>query len=102
MECTFLKSLTLRNFRVYEDFHIQFKKNIIIFTGNNGVGKTSILESLNIMNILKSFRETSDTEIIKWNENFYSIKTLYSIGNKNHKDSVVFSVQDARKKKKKC
>ena len=43
-----LKKLKLKNFRGYLDFEIDFEKNMNVFIGRNDVGKSTILEALEI------------------------------------------------------
>lgn len=41
----FLKHLTLRNYRCFESFEIDFDNELTVIVGNNGAGKTAIMES---------------------------------------------------------
>lgn len=66
-----LKSLKLINFRNYESLEIDFSPEINFITGNNGSGKTNILEAISIISNLKSFRNINDNNIIKWNNSAY-------------------------------
>ena len=43
-----LKSLTLKNFRSYKDEKILFDKSMNVVIGQNDVGKSTILEALDI------------------------------------------------------
>ena len=43
-----LKSLTLKNFRSYKDVKIPFDKSMNVIIGQNDVGKSTILEALDI------------------------------------------------------
>lgn len=52
----FLKELELQNFRCFTQKDITFEKSITFVTGDNGVGKTSILEAIHYLCYLKSFR----------------------------------------------
>lgn len=48
-----IKNLELINFRNYDHYTVEFKDNNLII-GNNGTGKTSILEALNILATARS------------------------------------------------
>ena len=39
-----LKEITLRNYRCFENVNVDFHENLTVIVGNNGSGKTSILE----------------------------------------------------------
>lgn len=44
----FIKEIRISNFRAIEDINIQFEKGFNIIIGDNGVGKTSILEAASV------------------------------------------------------
>ncbi|MBP9551594.1 AAA family ATPase, partial [Veillonella sp.] len=55
-----IDSLQLFQFRNYKNITIKFNPEIIVLHGDNGVGKTNILESIYVGTIGKSHR-TNDT-----------------------------------------
>ena len=59
-----LKKLTLTNFRNYARAAISFHDGIHIIFGENGAGKTSILEAIHYLALTKSFRTTVDKNLI--------------------------------------
>ncbi len=79
----FIEELTIKNFRNYDNLQISFSPGINFIIGNNGVGKTNILEAISIVSNIKSFRNINDSEIIKWNEDSYYC--ALTVG--NHDDS---------------
>ncbi len=72
-----LIDLTLINFRNIEKEKIRFKKNINIFYGGNGQGKTSILEAIYFLGITKSFRVTDEKAVVKTGGNYFDIKGIF-------------------------
>ncbi len=66
-------NLSLINFRNYEKLSIKFNDNINIFIGNNGEGKTNILESIYVLAITKSHRSYIDKNLITNNKNILKI-----------------------------
>lgn len=72
-----LKHLKLRNFRNYVKLDLEIQGRLVFFTGNNGAGKTSILEALGLLSNLRSFRGASDRDMIHWNEDHYAMELLY-------------------------
>lgn len=94
-----LESLKLLNFRNYTSLDIRFSPEINFITGDNGSGKTNILEAISIISNLRSFRNTSDSHIAKWGVNSY-----YCSGNISGSDYQKFEVgfiNDNEKLKKK-
>src|SRR5208337_4738022 len=80
----FIEELTIKNFRNYGNLQISFSPGINFIIGNNGVGKSNILEAISIVSNIKSFRNINDSEIIKWNEDSY----YCSLAVGNHDDSL--------------
>ena len=70
----YLKTLHLRNFRNYSSFTINFSKNLNIICGQNAIGKTNLLEAINLISTGKSFRTLNLKELIKHKENFFFIE----------------------------
>ena len=70
----YIKEVCLTNIRKFNRKTIQFKKGINIIYGNNGSGKTTILESINMLSVGKSFQTYNTQNVIKENEKQYNIK----------------------------
>ena len=69
-----IKSLELKNIRLFKNNSFNFNKNIVIFKGMNAVGKTTILESIYFSIMLKSPRTNNDSDLISFNEKIGIIK----------------------------
>lgn len=74
-----LKEIKLKNFRSHEDYDLDCRKNTTLILGENGCGKTSVLEAIYIAMQGKSFRAV-DKEIIKRRTDFYRVELEYSDG----------------------
>ncbi|MDD4090159.1 MAG: DNA replication and repair protein RecF [Acholeplasmataceae bacterium] len=59
-----IKSLFVKNFRNHQELSLSFEKFNYI-EGLNGSGKTSLLEALYYVSLLKSFRTSDDKNLIK-------------------------------------
>ena len=59
-----IKDLKLTNFRCFEDLTINFSSNVNLITGNNGSGKTSIIEALYLLGRGRSFRTNYLSDLI--------------------------------------
>lgn len=66
--------IELLNFRNYRKKTFDKFSNLNIIIGKNGVGKTSIIESIYIGSLAKSFKTNNDFTIIKKNADFFKIK----------------------------
>ena len=76
-----IKSIKLTNFRNHTSFLLKCKDETTLILGNNGFGKTSVLEAIYILTQGKSFRAT-DPDIIKHGTNFYRVELEYQNGEK--------------------
>jgi len=94
-----LKNIRLINFRNYSDIIINFSPAINVITGDNGSGKTNILEAVSIISNLKSFRNINDNNIIKWNNDSYYVGGEIS-DSEYSKFRVGYSIQNNKPKKK--
>lgn len=72
----------LFSFRNFDDKVLSFSDKITVIVGPNGVGKTNILESINLLSSGKSFRASVESEMINYKEEIARIKgrvlNLYS------------------------
>ena len=92
----FIKNLTLQNFKNHSSQFIEFSPQINCLVGDNGVGKTNILDALHYLSVGKSFLGNSDLNNIAENEDFFSIEAL--ISNEN-KEDILKIIQSKESKK---
>lgn len=59
-----INSLKLSNYRNHHRALFEFKDNLNIIIGNNGSGKTNILESIIVLSNTRSFRTANDLDLI--------------------------------------
>jgi DNA replication and repair protein RecF len=65
-------SLYLRNFRNYEEAFIPFSPGVNLITGENGEGKTNLLEALYLFVTGRSFRTSRLADLVQWQKpHFY-------------------------------
>ena len=61
-----LTSLSLRDFRNVEALDLSLPAGISVFWGDNGQGKTNLLEAVYLLATLKSFRSAKNKELIRF------------------------------------
>ncbi len=71
-----LNNLKLKNFRNYKEAFLEFNPGINIFIGDNGAGKTNILEAIYVLSLTKSCRYGTDSDLIKNSEDALKIEGL--------------------------
>lgn len=69
-----IESLELKNYRNYDELHMQFSSGTNILYGDNAQGKTNILESIYVCCTTKSHRGSKDKELIHFGEEESHIK----------------------------
>jgi len=74
----YLKQLSLINFKNYEEFEAQFSEKINCFVGNNGMGKTNLLDAIHYLSFCKSFFNSIDSHNIKHNEAFFVLQGWFN------------------------
>lgn len=66
----YLKKLSLLNFKNYKDLEINFNNRINCFIGNNGVGKTNLLDAIHYLALAKSYFNPIDSHNILHDSEF--------------------------------
>ena len=80
-----IESLSLKNYRNYENLNLNFSDGTNIFYGNNAQGKTNILEAVYMSGTTKSHRTNKDLELIRFTENESHISTMIKKNGISHK-----------------
>ena len=76
-----LNKLTLNNFKNFEHFEAEFHPQVNAFTGNNGVGKTNLLDAIYTLAMGKSYFGLTNRQLIRHGQNFFSIKGRFNRDN---------------------
>lgn len=69
-----ITNLELTNFRNYKKFKLENLEQINIIIGNNGVGKTTILESIYVLCLARSFKSNLEINLINEKSDYLKIK----------------------------
>ncbi|MCH7657512.1 MAG: DNA replication/repair protein RecF [Bacteroidetes bacterium] len=72
-----LQNISLINFKNYSQVELEFSARINCFVGNNGVGKTNILDAIHYLSLTKSFFNSIDSQNIKYDEDFFVIQGTF-------------------------
>ncbi len=74
----FLNKISLLNFKNFAQLELVFHDKINCLVGNNGVGKTNLLDAIYYLSFCKSYFNTSDNYNIKHHENFMVVQGKYT------------------------
>ena len=92
-----INHLKIKSFRNHKDRHFSFNKALTVIFGDNGSGKTSILEAIHLLSVGKSFRTSKKVELIKKGEDQLVLNGFFS---KNKTETNVSTLIDRKKKQK--
>ncbi len=73
----FLKKLTVTNFKNYTDTDLEFSEKINCFVGDNGEGKTNLMDAIYYLSFCKSYFNPIDSQNIRHDEDFFAIHGYY-------------------------
>lgn len=93
----FLQSLSLVNFKNYPEAILDFSEGINVFVGDNGAGKTNLIDAIFYLSFCKSFLNPIDSQNIRLDEKFFLLQGNFSKDDKQIEISC--SVQQGQKKK---
>lgn len=91
-----IKSLKLLQFKNYREASLELSTRINCFTGNNGTGKTNLLDAIYYLSFCKSFSNPADSQNILLGEDFFVIQGQYQINAQS--DEVYCGVKKGQKK----
>ncbi|WP_298368578.1 DNA replication and repair protein RecF [uncultured Lutibacter sp.] len=91
-----LQKITLVNFKNFESQSFDFESKINCFVGDNGVGKTNVLDAIYYLSFTKSYFNSVAVQNIKHHQDFFMIQGEYKIEEKT--DTVVCSLKRGNKK----
>jgi DNA replication and repair protein RecF len=73
----FLKNLQLHQFKNHSKSKFTFTNPVNCFVGNNGAGKTNILDAIHYLSQTKSYFNHIDSQNIKFNEAYFMLKGTF-------------------------
>ena len=88
-----VERIELTGFRNYGNLDIHVHPGVNVFYGDNAQGKTNILESIYMCACARSHRTSRDTDIIRHEDDFYSVKLTFT--NQIQQEEILVSFQEA-------
>jgi DNA replication and repair protein RecF len=92
----YLKQLSVINFKNYAGAELAFSDGVNAFIGNNGAGKTNLLDAIHYLSLCKSYFNPIDSQQIKQGEDFFIITGTFNRDNKT--EAIACSVKRNQKK----
>jgi DNA replication and repair protein RecF len=88
-----VEKISCKNFRCFEKRDFEFSSPLVLITGNNGVGKTTLLEALYFPAFTRSFKTTVPKEIATFNHSNFFLKLDF-----NSIDTLQVGFSEAKKR----
>lgn len=92
-----LQKISVINFKNYSEAELSFSNTVNAFTGNNGAGKTNILDAIHYLSLCKSYFNPIDSQQIKQGEDLFMIQGTFQ---KDEKDELIYCGLKRNQKKK--
>ena len=91
-----LDSLSIINFKNVAQAQLQFSPGVNCLIGDNGMGKTNILDAIYYLSFCKSYINQSDSSVITHNEPFMMLQGKYS--RRGATEDITLSLQRGKRK----
>ena len=92
----YLQKISVVNFKNIASQSFDFQEKINCFVGDNGVGKTNVLDAIYYLSFTKSYFNAVAIQNIKHGEGFFMIEGDYLLNDRNEK--IVCSLKKGQKK----
>lgn len=73
----YLKQLNITNFKNLEQVNLELSSGLNCFIGDNGEGKTNLLDAVYYLSMAKSYFNQADSQVIRHDESFFMLQGLY-------------------------
>ena len=92
----YLQKISLVNFKNIESQSFDFQQKINCFVGENGVGKTNVLDAIYYLSFTKSYFNPIASQNIRHGEGFFMIEGEYEVSER--KETILCSLKKGQKK----
>ncbi len=93
----YISELTLTCFRNYEYRDFEFKNGTTIITGDNGAGKTNIVEAIAFLSSLRSHRTNQDTDMILFDKPYCVLMGEFHTESGSEKLNILINSDNSKK-----
>jgi len=84
-----IKHLQIKNFRCFKTFDISFESKVSVISGDNGTGKSSLLEAIHYLCYMRSFRTHSPRDLIRFESDNFFVKASFLSNRSQESDGVL-------------
>ncbi|WP_299577879.1 DNA replication/repair protein RecF [uncultured Sunxiuqinia sp.] len=91
-----IQNLSLVNFKNFEEADLSFSSNLNCFIGNNGAGKTNLMDAIYYLSFCKSFSNAIDGMNIRHDQDFFVVQGKYL--RLDHEENIYCGLKRGQKK----
>jgi DNA replication and repair protein RecF len=92
----YIKDITIKNFKNLKDIQLSFSSRLNCLIGNNGTGKTNLMDAVYYLSFCKSFFNATDQLNINHDESFFRLTGIYK--RLDSKENITCTLHKGRKK----
>ena len=85
--------LELVHYRSYTHLELTFDKQLNVFLGKNGAGKTNLAEAIHFLSLARSFRTSDDKDLIQKGQPFAKIKANIDLQGRKQTLEIIITPQ---------
>lgn len=92
----FLHSLSVINFKNYSSAEVILHPSVNAFVGNNGEGKTNLLDAIYFLSLCKSYFNATDSAAIRHGEEFFVLQGVFHFDDR--KEAISCGIKKGQRK----
>ena len=75
----FIRELSILNYKNFGEATLSFSKKLNCFIGNNGVGKTNLMDAIYYLSFCKSYFNNPDSQNVRHSEEYFALQGKYDL-----------------------
>src|SRR5512145_2453628 len=94
------RELRLRQFRNFSELEQSFPSAGVAIIGENGAGKTNLLEAIYYLEIFRSFRGAPDEQLVRFGADAFHVRGRFQGGNSGQAQELTAAFEARSRRKK--
>lgn len=92
----YIHHLVIKNFRNYVEGEIDFTQGLNLLVGDNGSGKTNLLEAIHYLSYGKPIRTAKEADLVRFSANEFFLEMSFNRQNRDHQIKIYYSSDQKR------
>jgi len=93
----YIRELSVLNYKNFGEATLGFSRKVNCFIGNNGVGKTNLLDAIYYLSFCKSYFNIPDSQNVRHSEDYFALQGRYELSDKS--EEIHCGFKNGQKKK---